>query len=163
MNRIHISRTIAAPAGLVFQTVSDVRNFREAVPHITHVEFLSDQQSGAGTRFRETRVMHGRKQTVELEVAEYMENDRVRMVSDAGGATWDTMFSVSACSDRMADMAILEMEMEITPRTLLARLMTPLIRGMVVKGVEADMDAVKACCEFRHEQARQADSDQRLA
>ena len=147
MKPIHISRTIAAPLDLVFQTVSDVRKFREAVPHITNVEFLSDLQVGAGTRFRETRVMNGREQTVELEVAEYIDDDRVRMISDAGGTVWDTMFTVSKGSDNVT----LEMQMEIKPHTLFARIMTPLIRGMVVKAVESDMDAVKAFCESSRE------------
>lgn len=149
MNAIHISRTIAAPLDLVFQTVSDVRNFREAVPHITHVEFLTDQQDGAGTRFRETRSMNGRIHTVELEVAECIDNDRVRMISDAGGTIWDTMFTVAKGSDNVT----LEMQMDIKPYTLFARIMTPLVRGMVVKGVESDMDAVKAFCESKREQA----------
>lgn len=149
MKPIHISRSIAAPLDLVFQTVSDVRNFREAVPHIKHVEFLSDQQFGAGTRFRETRLMNGREHTVELEVAEYIDNDRVRMISDAGGTIWDTMFTVSKVSENVT----LEMQMDIKPHTLLARMMTPLIRGMVVKGVESDMDSVKAFCESKREQA----------
>ena len=148
MKSILISRTIAAPLELVFETVSDVRNFRDAVPHITNVEFLSDQQVGAGTRFRETRLMNGREQTVELVVAEYIENDRVRMISDAGGTIWDTMFTVSKRPDNVA----LEMQMDIRPHTLFARIMTPLIRGMVVKGVESDMDAVKAFCEAKREQ-----------
>lgn len=149
MKPIHISRTIAAPLDLVFQTVSDVRNFRDAVPHIVQVELLTDQQVGAGTRFRETRSMKGRENTVELEVAEYIENDRVRMISDAGGTIWDTVFTVSEVFDNVT----LEMKMDIKPHTLLARIMTPLIRGMVVKGVESDMDAVKAFCESKRKQA----------
>ena len=149
MKPVYISRTIAAPLELVFQTVSDIRNFRDAVPHITHVEFLSDQHVGAGTRFRETRSMNGREHTVELEVAEYVVNERVRMISDAGGTIWDTMFTVSKGSDYVT----LEMQMDIKPHKLVARIMTRLIRGMVVKGVETDMDAVKAFCESKREQA----------
>ena len=148
MKPIVISRTIDAPLDLVFQTVSDIRNFREAVPHIKHVEFLSDQQVGSGTRFRETRLMNGREHTVELEVAEYVDNDRVRMISDAGGTIWDTVFTVSEGADNVK----LDMKMDIKPHTLFARIMTPLIRGMVVKGVETDMDAVKAFCESKREQ-----------
>jgi uncharacterized protein YndB with AHSA1/START domain len=147
MKPIYISRTIAAPLDLVFQTISDVRNFRDAVPHITHVAFLTDQQVGAGTRFRETRLMNGREHTVEIEVAEYIDNDRVRMISDAGGTIWDTMFTISKSSDNVT----LEMQMDVKPHTLFARIMTPLFRGMVVKGVESDMDAVKEFCESKCE------------
>lgn len=145
MKPIIVSRTIHAPLDLVFRTVADVRNFRHAVPHITNVEFLSDQQLGVGTRFRETRLMHGREHTVELEVTEYVENERVRLVSDAGGTIWDTVFSLSPSqADGSAELV---MRMDIRPYRLLARIMNALIRGMVTKGVQSDMDAVKAYCE----------------
>ncbi|MEL7497489.1 MAG: SRPBCC family protein [Planctomycetota bacterium] len=145
MKSIHITRTIDAPLELVFQTVSDVRNFSKAVPHIQKIEFITEQQSGAGTRFRETRLMNGRESTVELEVTELIENDRVRMISDAGGTIWDTVFTVS----QVADKVTLDMNMDVRPHTLMARIMTPWIRGMVVKGVENDMDAIKQFCESK--------------
>ena len=143
MNPIIVSRSIDAPVDLVFRTVSDIRNFREAVPHITNVVFLSEQQFGVGTRFRETRMMNGREQSVDLEVTEYIANDRVRMVSDAGGTIWDSLFSVS----QVAHIVELKLQMEIRPYRLFARIMNVLIRQMVVKGVESDMEAVKTFCE----------------
>ena len=143
MKPIISSRMINAPLDLVFRTVSDVRNFCAAVPHITNVEFLSDQQLGVGTRFRETRSMNGREQSVDLEVAEYVENERVRMISDAGGTIWDTVFSVSQVGGDVE----LKMQMDIRPHRFLARIMNALIRGMVVKAVESDMDSVKSYCE----------------
>lgn len=143
MKPIITLRTINAPLERVFQTISDVRNFRQAVPQITNVEFLSDLQQGAGTRFRETRMIHNREQSVDLEVAEYVENERVRMVSDAGGTVWDTLFSVSQARNAVE----LKMQMDVRPYKFYARIMNVLIRGMVVKGVESDMDAVKLYCE----------------
>jgi ribosome-associated toxin RatA of RatAB toxin-antitoxin module len=143
MKPIITSRTIHAPLEYVFQTVSDVRNFRKAVPHITNIEFLSEQQQGVGTRFRETRTMNGREQTVELEVAEYVENERVRMIADAGGTIWDTLFSVSQAGNHVE----LKMQMNVRPYRFLARIVNFMIRSIVVKGVESDMDAVKLFCE----------------
>lgn len=148
MKPICISLAIAAPLDVVFQAVSDVRNFREAVPHIVNIEFLTDQQVGEGTRFLETRLMNGREQTVELEVAEYVDNDRVRMISDEGGTIWDTLFTFADHSDSVQ----LDMQMDIKPHTLFARIITPLIRGMVVKGVESDMNALKKHCEAKSKQ-----------
>ena len=55
------TRTIDAPPDRVFRTVAHIDHFREAVPHITNVEYLSETQTGVGTRFRETRVMRGRE------------------------------------------------------------------------------------------------------
>ena len=39
------------------------------------------------------------------------------------------------------------MVMEATPLTFAARLMVPLMKGMVRKAIAADMDAVKVYCE----------------
>ena len=81
MSRITVTRTIDAPIDLVFQTVADERRLSQALPHIVKVEFLSDVKAGVGTRFRETRLMNGKEATTELEVTEFVENERVRLVS----------------------------------------------------------------------------------
>ena len=143
MARITVTRVVDAPAEIVFRTVADIGHFSQAVPHIVNVEFLSDVRSGVGTRFRETRVMNGREASTELEVTEYVENDRVRIVSEAGGAVWDTVFTVSPGDDG----AELTMVMDARPRTLAARLGVPLMLRMVKGAVAQDMDAVKAFCE----------------
>ena len=143
MKTVHTTRHIAAPLSLVFKTISDVRNFSKAVPNITNIEFLTERQEGPGTRFRETRIMNGREATVELEVTELVENEHVRIVSDAGGTRWDTVFRVTPQGGNVE----LEMVMNANEYKLLAKLFNPLIRGMVVKGVESDMDAVKEYCE----------------
>ena len=87
--------------------------------------------------------MNGREHSVDLEVTEYTENERVRLVSDAGGTIWDTVFSVTQGARNIE----LRMQMDIRPYRFLAGIMNVLIRGMVVKGVQSDMDAVKAFCE----------------
>jgi uncharacterized membrane protein len=143
MASVTVARSIEAPAGVVFRTVSDINHFSEAVPHIVNVEFLSEVKSGVGTRFRETRVMNGREASTELEVTEYVANDRVRLVSDAGGAVWDTVFTVSASGAETE----LTMTMDARPHTLAARLAVPFMMRMVKGAVERDMDAVKTFCE----------------
>ena len=143
MKTISTSRRIEAPVERVFATVADIANYAKAVDTITAVEFIGEKRRGVGTRFRETRLMKGRPQTTELEVTEFAENDHVRMVSDAGGTIWDTVFQVRA--DKGATE--LSMRMEARPYRLLARIFNPLIRGMVVRAVESDMDAVRRHCE----------------
>ena len=143
MPSVTVTRAIEAPADVVFRTVADIGRFSEAVPHIVNVEFLSELRSGVGTRFRETRVMNGREASTELEVTEYVENDHVRIVSEAGGTVWDTVFTVSPA----ADGTELTMVMDARPQTLSARLAVPLMLRMVKGAVAQDMDAVKAFCE----------------
>lgn len=142
MSRTVVNRTIDAPVARVFRTVADIREFSKAVPDIVGVEFLSERRSGEGTRFRETRKVGGREATTELEVIEYVEDDRVRLVSDAGGTQWDSVFTVVESDGG----TVLELVMEARPG-LLARITTPLMKRMIQKALGKDMDAVKAYCE----------------
>jgi len=145
MTHTRLSRTIRAPTTAVFDTVADATNYTKAVSDIVKVEFLSDQRSGVGTRFRETRVMGRRVATTELEVTEYVANDRIRMVSDAGGTVWDTLFTVMPVED--GDATRLDLVMEARPYRLLRRILVPLMKRAVAKAVASDMDAVKAHLE----------------
>jgi len=138
-------RHIAAPTERVFSTVADIANFSKAVPHIVRVDFLSEQRVGVGTRFRETRLMNGREASTELEVTEYIEGERIRLVSDSQGTVWDSVFTVVP----RAEGCELTLVMDARPYKLLAKLTTPLLKGFIAKALEKDMDAVKAWCEAR--------------
>lgn len=138
-----VSRTIKAPVERVFDAVAHIENFSEAVSTITNVEFLSEQRRGVGTRFRETRVMGRREATTELEVTEYEPGERIRLMAEEGGSTWDSVFTTKADDDG----TLLELTMVATPHTMAARLLNPLTKGMVAKAIRGDMDAVKAYCE----------------
>ena len=144
MSRTELQRTIAAPQDKVFAAVAEVEQFSRAVEGIERVEFVTDTRTGLGTRFRETRLMRGREATVELEITEFASPERVRFLSEAGGVRWDSVFTVSAARGGNTRLTLV---MEATPLTLPARLMVPLMKGMVRKAIAADMDAVKAYCE----------------
>lgn len=143
MARYSAARTIDAPADRVFETVAQIENFQKALPHITNVEFLTDSHVGVGTRFRETRLMRGREANTELEVTEYVANERVRLVSDAGGTIWDTVFTVEP-SEKTTELF---MVMEARAYKTMARIVNPLIARTIGKSIEGDMDAVKVYCE----------------
>lgn len=143
MASVTVSQSIDAPIEVVFNTIADINQFSQAVPRIVKVKIVSDVKSGVGTRFRETRVMKGREATTELEVTEYVENDRIRIVAESHGTVWDSLFTV----ERKGERTELTMIMEAKARSLMARMMTRLICGMIAKTVKEDMEAVKAFCE----------------
>lgn len=145
MSRTVITRAINAPVSTVFHTVADAGSFSEAIPHIVKVEVTSEVTSGVGTRFRETRLMNGREATTELEITEYVENERIRIVTDSHGTVWDTVFTVRGRDN--GTQTELTMVMDARPHKLSAKLMNPLIKGMVKKALEQDMDSVKSYCE----------------
>jgi len=138
-----VVRTIDAPVDRVFRAVGDVRNFAQIAEDIVRIEFLSDQQKGAGTRFRETREMRGKEQQVTLELTEYVEDDHVRFISDEHDTVWDSVFKVRPVEGRTE----LTLTMEARAYKLLPKLINPLIKSMIAKAVAKDMDAVKAWCE----------------
>lgn len=144
MGQTAVTRTVRAPIANVFDAIAHIESFAEIVPEIVKVEFLSDQKRGLGARFRETRLMGKREAATELEVTEYVENERVRMVADAGGTIWDTLITTREVGDGEVELA---MVMESRPYKLAAKLFTPLISGMLRKALAKDLDAVKAHCE----------------
>ncbi|MFQ5627145.1 MAG: SRPBCC family protein [bacterium] len=143
MSNYTVKRTINAPIDKVFKTVSDINNFSKAIPHIVKAEIISDIKSGVGTRFSETRLMKGKEATEEMEVTEYVENDRVRIVCDSHGTVWDSLFTVASVNDQTE----LTLSMDAKSYKFMAKLMNPMIKGMLGKALEADMDAVKVYCE----------------
>ena len=144
MGRTTVSRTIHAPIEKVFDTVAHIENFEQAIPHIVSVEFLTERRFGVGTRFRETRRMGKREATTELEVTEYVRYDHVRLVTDTHGTVWDTVFTTRAADSGAVELT---MVMDANAHKLLPKLMNPLIKGVIRKAIEKDMDAVKAYCE----------------
>jgi uncharacterized protein YndB with AHSA1/START domain len=144
MATIRIVRTIHAPIAVVFKTVADPTNFALAISGVTNTEFLSSMNSGLGTRFRQSRVVNGKEMTMDFDVIDYVENERVRIVNEIHGTRWDSVINLAPSSASTT----LTMRMDTTTRPLVPRLLMPLmLRLFIRKGVEKDFDAVKAFCE----------------
>lgn len=143
MTQIQVIRFIKAPVETVFGVFSDVTVLAKAVPHMKKVEFLTEQKSGLGTRFRETRLMGSREMQTELEITEFVRDDRIRMIADSHGTVWDTIFQVAADEDGTK----LTTTMCARAHKILPRLMNPFMKRLFKKGVEKDMDLVKEFCE----------------
>lgn len=145
MRNVTVRRTIDAPVDRVFRMITDVEGLPERDSAVKSIEFLSDRRSGPGTRFRETRVSGRRENVTELEITDQVDGEYARFVSDAGGTVWDTMFSTRSVEG--GARTDLEICLEARPHALLAKLMTPLIRGMVRRGMEKHIDGLKTHCE----------------
>ena len=87
--------------------------------------------------------MKGKESSTELEVTEYVENDRIRLISDTHGTIWDTVFTISLI-DAGTELI---MTMEARSYKLIPKIMNPVIKGMIKKMIEIDMDYVKEFCE----------------
>jgi len=141
--QVTAKRTIHASTDRVFKAITDFGNLPDTNPDIVHIEFLSDRHAGAGTVFRETRAVNGKRHVTELEVREFDPPGRARMVADSHGTVWDSVFTVVAAGDA----AELTIEMDCSAHKLLPKLLNPLLKGLFRKGLEKHIDAVKAYCE----------------
>ena len=148
--RIALSLPIDAPAELVFATISDIRTYAKAVPHIEDIAFLSETRTGLGTRFREMRRTGGKVMTTELEVTEFVENARQRLVADSHGTVWDTLFVVAP----RHGASELSVTMEARAYAVRAKLAMPAMKSAIGEAIERDMAAVKAYCEDQCRNAR---------
>lgn len=140
---VQYTRAIAASPQTVFKTVATPEVFAQAIPHVLRVEFRSEITSGVGTRFWEVRSLNGRQISTALEVTDYQPDTSVRIVSDAGGTLWDSLFEVSPDQDG----TILTLTMAAQPHNLIARMTLPLIMRMVNRNLATDMDHLKSYCE----------------
>ncbi len=143
MTRAVIIKRIAAPVDRVFATLADLQSFKRAIPHIIDIEYLSERRQGIGTRFRETRLISGRRSTTELEVTEYEPNDRIRMVTDSHGTIWDSIFALRGVDGGTE----LTLTVDAKAHQLFAKLANPMVMPAIRSAVESDLDLVKAYCE----------------
>ena len=145
MSQSSTSLHIEAPIEQVFVAITNIEDFPQRAESITKIEFLSETKHGVGTKFRETRMMGKKEATAVLEITEFVENEKVRFVSDEGGTIWDTIFKVSPSSSGSGTQ--LDLVMDARPYKLMSKIVTPLIIKMIGKFVLKDMDELKAWCE----------------
>ena len=147
MLSIEMMRAIKSPARRVFETVAHLGEFAQAIPTITTAECLTDHETGAGSQWRIYRDIGGRERSTIFEVLEYEPAEWVRIVSEAGGATWDAGFEITSRGKGKSGSSELIWTLEATPNTLKARLGLPLLIGTIESALAPDLDAVKRYCE----------------
>lgn len=140
---IDLETRIRASQEDVFNVVAHMENYAKAVPHIKSYEFLTEQTTGVGARFTETRSMGNKEHTMQFEVKEYSPSNAVRLVTEGDEATWDSTFEIEALDDEVN----LRLAMDVFPKKMSLRLMLPIVKGAIRKGVATDMQCVKQYCE----------------
>ena len=143
MTRVVASRIISASPSAVFKAIADVENLPRVVPCVVQVEMLSESPPRVGTRFCETRTLGSKQAETELEITEYVPDERIRMVTDTHGTVWDTVFSVRAV-DGGTELAL---SMDAKAHKLLPKLLNPVMKSLFHKGLDKHVAAVKEYCE----------------
>ncbi len=143
MPKITVERSIRAPVAVIFDAVTNIEKLPETSQDVVAIEFLTEQKSGVGTRFVETRTHNGKPMLTELEVTEFEQDRRARMVTDSHGTVWDTVFTVVPVDGG----GKLTIAMDARGNHVFAKVMNVLMQSFFRKGIDKHIEAVKTHCE----------------
>jgi uncharacterized protein YndB with AHSA1/START domain len=146
--QVHCETLIAAPPETVFEVLSDIPRWPDSIPNIEKVEMLTSGPVNIGTRFRETRKMHGRSATEEMTVTRYEPPRRFALSAENHGARYLATQEVIQVNGKSR----LVLTFGATPLTLAARLFAILgfaFAGSIRRQLQRDLEHVKAEAERR--------------
>ncbi len=141
-----LSRRVEAPVDAVFTVFSDIPRAHERIDQITAIEMLTDGPVGAGTRWRETRIVFKREATEEMEVTAFEPGRSYTVGCQSCGCEYESSWRF----EPEGDVTHVEFLMEYRPLTVVAKIMSPLGRlmmPMMKKCIEKDFQALKALAE----------------
>lgn len=146
MAQFTIGKHVNATREKVFAVASDFHSLAENLRGVERLEVLTDGPIGAGTRFRETRVMFGKESTEEMEITAFNPSESYVVECDSCGAHYRAEYLF------IPDIAGTHMRVtfDARPTTFLGRLMSPLATlmiGPMKKVIDADLEDVKAAAE----------------
>jgi len=135
---------IAAPADRVFAALVDIERFPETSPDCVSIRFLTEQKTGAGTRFVETRRAGKKTQDFELELTECDPAARTaRFVNETHGTLWDTTMRVTEAGAG----SHVTFAMDAHTDSYVQRVIFGLMKGVFRKAMNKQVRALKEWCE----------------
>ena len=146
MTAITVSCHIDAPVERVFELASDLPNAAERIDDITKIEMMTEGPVGVGTRFRETRIMFKKECTEEMEINEFVPNERYATVAGSHGCTYRAEFVFTP----EGGGTLVAMNFESTAHTFMAKIMSVMFKfmtGTMVKCVQRDLECIKKHAE----------------
>ncbi|MDH3944678.1 MAG: SRPBCC family protein [Anaerolineae bacterium] len=148
--KISVETEIRAPAKVVWDIITDIKNSPEFISGIDEVEVLDSPADGlVGLKWKETRTLFGRTATEIMWITEAVENEYYKVRAESHGALYLTDFYLSESNG----VTTLKMDFDGTPQTLGAKIMSALTGFMFKKSTEQaviqDLEDIKAAAEKR--------------
>ena len=119
---------IDAPIDDVFALFSDIDQAPENVSGIVSIERLTDGEVAKGTRFRETRLFMGRRETEELLFIEFNVPHSYTVTAERAGMTFLTRLDFSSLQTEQTQVRL---SLQTKSRTLAPKLGSPLSKMML--------------------------------
>ena len=149
MEHIFLTERVDAAPEKVWAVLTNVPQAADTLSGVTRVEMLSEGPYGVGTRWKETRTMAGRAETVEMSVSEADPGRSTTIKASQGGADYTTRFEL-APRDGGTELSV-DFSADVVQPTVGTRIMTALFGriGMAVtrKALAKDLAEIKAKAE----------------
>jgi len=97
--QVTVERRVAAPAGRVWEALTDIEGSPRVISGIEHVEMLSEAPFGVGTRWRETRRVFGKEAIEEMYVTACEPPERYVVEADSRGVHYTSEFTLTPEED----------------------------------------------------------------
>lgn len=94
-HKISLTQHVNAPADKVWAVISDIPGSAATLSGIDAVQLLSDGPYGEGTRWKETRTMMGKSETVEMWVSQADPPRSTTVKALQGGADYTSRFTLA--------------------------------------------------------------------
>ncbi|NMN98937.1 SRPBCC family protein [Antrihabitans stalactiti] len=94
-SEITLSQPVNAPVGDVWAVLTDIEGTADVLSGLTRVERVAGSGFEVGTRWRETRKLMGKEDTMEMWVAEVDPLTRTVIKSNARGVDYTTVFELT--------------------------------------------------------------------
>jgi len=133
---------IARAPAEVFAFITDSANAPKAMPQIQQMEKLTSGPVAVGARYRETRLINGKPQTTELEVARFSPPQFYSVRNFTEGI--ETLYHYIFTSEREGTRVLLKCELNAGG---LKKLMLPLVAGVLKKEDGNHLARLKAAVE----------------
>ena len=143
----------------MFEVFTDIPKAAERIPGITKLEMLSEGPFRIGTRWREPRVVMKKEATEEMGVTGFDPPHSYEVEAESHGTHYDTRFEFTPDGDGTP----VTWTFRGTPLTFGAKVVAvvfgPLFKGMMMKMLMADLEALREVCEGRVAGASSSQTD----
>ncbi|HKY53882.1 MAG TPA: SRPBCC family protein [Anaerolineales bacterium] len=142
MPGFELSEWIARPPKEVFDFVTDPNNAPKVVSSVKSMVKLTDGPTGKGTRYRETRLMNGKEQSAELEVAAFQPNEQYAVKNELQG--FETIYTYNFASEKNGTRVKLVCEVKAGG---LKKMMAPMVVSILKKEDGDHLQRLKSAME----------------
>jgi uncharacterized protein YndB with AHSA1/START domain len=142
MAGFNMSEWVARPPKEVFDFITASENAPKIVNSVTSMVKLTEGPARVGTRYRETRLMHGKEQQAELEIVEFEPARRYAMQNVTEGI--ETTYCYNFQPERAGTRIDLVCEVKASG---IKKLMLPLVAAILKKEDGDHLQRVKKVLE----------------